>query len=67
MPKLAERFDPDAPLNSCEATAAYLGISRGLVYQEARSGGLPALRIGSRLMIKTAALAEMLRVSEREP
>jgi hypothetical protein len=53
-------FDPAAPLNGCEATARYLGISRGLVYQQAGTGALPSVRIGSRLMIRTAALLELL-------
>lgn len=60
MARSPEVFDPAAPLNNCEATAAYLGVSRGLVYAQAREGGLPAMRIGSRLMIRTAALLAML-------
>jgi excisionase family DNA binding protein len=54
-------FDPEAPLNDCEATAVYLHLSRGLIYQQAREGRLPAVRIGSRLMIKTEPLLAMLR------
>ena len=64
MPRSGDVFDPQAPLNSCDATAAYLRVSRGLVYQQARESHLPALRIGSRLMIKTAPLLALL--SDRE-
>ena len=60
MAKLPADFDPAAPLNGCEAVARYLGVSRGLVYEQARIGALPSLRIGSRLMIRTAALLQML-------
>ncbi|MEZ5125739.1 MAG: helix-turn-helix domain-containing protein [Thermoleophilia bacterium] len=65
MPKTHDTFDPAAPLNSCEATAAFLGLSRGLVYQQAREGGLPAIRIGSRIMVKTAPLLASLGVEPR--
>ncbi|OPZ43232.1 MAG: Helix-turn-helix domain protein [Actinobacteria bacterium ADurb.BinA094] len=60
MARLPERFDPAAPLNNCDATAEYLGLSRGLVYAQARAGELPSVRIGSRLLIRTAALLAML-------
>ena len=63
MAKLPADFDPAAPLNGCEATAEYLGVSRGLVYEQARNGALPSMRIGSRLMIRTAALLAMLAAS----
>ena len=66
MPRTPDTFHPTAPLNSCEATASYLGVSRGLVYQQAREGGLPALRIGSRLMIKTAPLLESLGLADAD-
>lgn len=60
MSKAPDTFDPRAPLNSCDATAGYLRLSRGLVYQQARCGDLPSVRIGSRLMIKTRPLLTML-------
>jgi hypothetical protein len=60
MARLPERFDPEAPFNSCEATAAYLGLSRGLVYSQAGAGALPSLRIGTRLVIRTRALLELI-------
>jgi len=63
---LPKQFDPEAPLNGVEATAEYLGLSRGLVYEQAREGELPSVRIGSRLLIRTAALIAMLGLGEPE-
>ena len=60
MARTPSLFDSAAPLNNCEATARYLGVSRGLVYEQARTGALPSIRIGYRLMIRTAALLELL-------
>jgi excisionase family DNA binding protein len=64
MAKLPPEFDPAAPLNGCEAVARYLHLSRGLVYEQARTGALPSLRIGSRLMIRTAALLQMIAAEQ---
>jgi len=36
--------------------AAILGISRGLAYEMVHAGTLPALRLGSRILIPRAAL-----------
>lgn len=41
--------------------AAVLGISDGLAYRAARTGQLPALRVGRRYVVPTAALEELLR------
>ena len=45
---------------SVPEAAKLLGISRGLAYELARSGRLPALRFGRRLLIPRAALERML-------
>ena len=50
-------------LNVPEA-AKILGISRGLAYELARSGRLPALRFGRRLLIPRAALERMLNETQ---
>jgi hypothetical protein len=63
--RLPEAFDPRAPVNSCEATAAYLGLSRGLVYTQAGAGALPSMRIGTRLAIRTRALLELIGAGGR--
>jgi excisionase family DNA binding protein len=43
-----------------EQAAHLLGISRGLAYELARSGKLPVLRFGRRLLIPKGALEKML-------
>lgn len=40
--------------------ARLLGISRGLAYELARSGQLPAVRFGHRILIPKRALERML-------
>lgn len=67
MARLPDTFDPSRPTNSVEATAQYIGVSRGLGYQQARSGAWPALRVGTRLLVKTAAFLAMLDDSETAP
>ena len=51
---------PDKPMFSVEEVAAILGVGRGTAYQCARSGEIPALRLGRRLLIPRAALARIL-------
>ena len=43
-----------------EEAAHLLGISRGLAYEMARSGKLPVIRFGRRLLISRRALERML-------
>ena len=49
---------------SVPEAAKVLGISRGLAYELARSGRLPALRFGRRLLISRAALERMLNKTQ---
>jgi len=50
-----------APLTlSVEEAARILGISRGLGYELARSGRIPVLRLGKRLVVPRAQLMAML-------
>ena len=51
---------PDKPMFSVEEVAAILGVGRGTAYQCARSGEIPSLRLGHRILIPRAALARML-------
>ena len=48
-----------------EEAAVLLGISRGLAYELASRGELPALRLGRRLVIPRKALEEFLEVASR--
>ena len=43
-----------------EQAAAALNISRGLAYQAARDGRIPAIRIGRRLLVPRRALERLL-------
>lgn len=49
-----------------EEAAKVLGIGRGTAYEAARTGELPTIRIGKRLVVPRAAL-ERLLVEPREP
>lgn len=48
------------PTMTVEEAGRWLGLSRSSVYDAAASGELPTIRIGRRLMVPTAALAQML-------
>lgn len=54
---------------SVPEAAALLGISRTVAYQAARSGDIPAVRIGRRLVVPRPALERMLAgvVESRPP
>ena len=41
--------------------ARMLGISRGLAYEMAREGTIPALRFGRRMVVPLAAIKRMLQ------
>jgi len=41
-------------------TARLLGISRGLAYELARTGQIPVIRFGHRLLVSRVALERML-------
>ena len=45
---------------SVEQARRRLGLSRGLVYEAIRSGHIPSIRIGRRILIPRSALENML-------
>ncbi len=45
---------------SVEEAAELLGISRSLAYQAARTGEIPIIRIGRRLLVPIRALEQVL-------
>ena len=45
--------------------ARLLGISRSTAYACARTGQLPVLRLGRRIVVPLAAIAELLQVESR--
>lgn len=52
------------PTLTVEQAANLLGISRHAGYQAARTGELPALRIGRRLIVPTARLLALLGIEQ---
>lgn len=51
---------------SVPEAALLLGVSRGVGYEAARSGDLPTIRLGRRLLVPRAALDRMLGI-ENDP
>lgn len=49
---------------SVPEAAERLGISRGSAYKAVKSGELPVIRIGDRILVPSAALDRMLQVNQ---
>jgi excisionase family DNA binding protein len=52
----------DQPTLTVDHAAAVLGIGRSSAYAAIARGDIPALRIGSRVVVPTAALRRMLGI-----
>lgn len=50
----------EEPTVTVERAARELGISRGSAYEAARTGDLPTIRMGRRILVPTARLLELL-------
>ncbi len=50
-----------------EEAAGMLRISRGLAYEMVRTGRLPSIRLGRRLLVPRPALERMLTTAEPAP
>ena len=48
-------------------TAKILGIGRSAAYEAARSGQIPTIRIGKRILVPLAALERMLETTKAAP
>ena len=46
-----------------DKAAKILGIGRSLAYSAAKSGDIPTIRIGGRILVPMAALEEKLRLA----
>ncbi len=58
--------NPEAqPTISVDQAGEILGISRSSAYQAARTGEIPTIRIGRRLVVPTAALLRLLEFDNR--
>ena len=55
-----------SPVLTVEEAAILLRISRGSAYEAAKTGELPTLRIGRRLLVSRARLMTLLEGSEGE-
>ncbi len=51
---------------SVEEAAKILGIGRSAAYQAVRTGEIPAIRIGKRLLIPVQALEQLLSTATRD-
>lgn len=59
MEELKERMlDKDAEVMTCKEVAAYLKVSPGLVYDLAKKGDLPFIRIGANMRFIKAQVLE---------
>ena len=60
--------NPEAqPTISVDQAGEILGISRSSAYQAARTGEIPTIRIGRRLVVPTAALLRLLDLEQPSP
>lgn len=59
--KMAKGTKPVALTMTVEAAALELGISRSTAYECARTGQIPTVRLGRRLLVPRAALESLLR------
>lgn len=55
-----DSFEKACRTISVEDAALILGISRGAAYANAKSGALPTIRLGKRLLVPKAALEKLL-------
>jgi excisionase family DNA binding protein len=53
--------------NTVGDLATELGVSRAVAYREIRAGRIPHLRLGRRIVLSRAAIAEWLRTSGGRP
>jgi excisionase family DNA binding protein len=58
---------PDALVLSVPAAGRMLGIARNAAYEAARSGEIPTIRVGGRVLVPKVALHAMLDVMAARP
>lgn len=54
----------DQPTISVEEAGEALGVSRSAAYLGVRSGEIPSIRIGRRIVVPTAALRKLLGLDD---
>lgn len=50
-----------------EQAGRLLGVGRSLAYEAARTGQIPVIRVGKRLLVPKSALFRMLAAAESSP
>lgn len=58
---LAERTDSECRTLSVEEAGRILGISRGAAYAHAKSGAIPTIKLGKRVLVPKAAFEKLLQ------
>lgn len=64
---VVERTEPAQRTMSVTQAAEVLGISRTTAYECVRTGDLPALRLGGRIVIPTQAIDDLLERASAIP
>jgi excisionase family DNA binding protein len=64
---VVERTDPAQRTMSVAKAAVVLGISRTTAYECVRTGDLPALRLGGRIVVPTQAIDDLLKGASAIP
>lgn len=54
----------EQPTMKIDEAALLLGVSRTVAYEAARSGELPTIRLGRRIVVPTAVIRRMLQLDE---
>lgn len=61
----AASLDPTIrPTMTVEESGELLGISRSTAYDAVRTGQIPSIRVGRRLLVPTAAIRRMLQLDD---
>ncbi len=64
---VVERTEPAQRTMSVTQAAEVLGISRTTAYECVRTGDLPALRLGGRIVVPTQAIDDLLERASATP
>ncbi len=65
-PSMSISLDPTIrPTLTVEDAAALLGVSRATAYAAVKSGEIPSIRVGRRVLVPTAALRRLLMLDEQ--
>ena len=63
----ANRSEMERKTRTVPEAAQILGIGRTAAYEGARTGAIPTIRIGKRILVPVAALERMLAPAKTDP